>query len=92
MNPPPPCVSKTSAEYVAWRFAVWQKNNRKYLNEYNRQHYKVNILKERERHRLYYHGYSKKGTEPLSPNQIVDKLEADRKYREEMAAKGIPLI
>lgn len=88
MKPPPPVVSKKSKEYIAWRFAVWQKENRQYLNEYNRTHYRKNILRERERHRLHYHGYSKKGTKSLAPDKIVDKLEDDRKYREEMRLKG----
>jgi hypothetical protein len=91
MNPPPPCVSRSSPEWIKYQIHIWKKNNREHLNKYNREHYRVNILRERERHRLYYHGFSKKGTRPLPPNQIVDKLEADRRYREEMAAKGFIL-
>ena len=91
MNPPPPCVSKTNPLYTRWQFQNWQKNNRHRINQYNRNYYWANLLKERERHRLYKQGYSNKGTKPLPPNKIVDKLEADRIYRNEMAAKGIYL-
>ena len=90
MNPPPPpCVSKTNPEYIAWRFAVWQKNNRKHINEYNRQHYKANILRERERHRLYARGCKQIHRRPTI--QPADKMELDRIYREEMAGKGFIL-
>ena len=90
MNPPPPCVSKSSPEFIKYRTRLWYDNNRTYLNEYCNDYYHRNLLKERERHRVYYHKV-KKMCKQMTPEQTTAKMEADRKYREEMMAKGIIL-
>ena len=87
---PPPCVNKSSPEWIKYRFQLWQNNNREYLNEYTRNNYRKNILRERERHRMYYH--KRKNTPcQLTPEQITFRMEQDRLYREEMIQKGIIL-
>jgi hypothetical protein len=92
MNLPPPCVSKSSPEWIKYRTRLWYDNNREYLNKYCNDYYHSNLLRERERHRLYYHkSKSKKTYTKLTPEQVTDKMEADRKYREEMAVKGFIL-
>ena len=81
MNPPPPCVSKTNPLYTRWRFRMWQKAHRTELNKYN-----MTVYYAKKR------GQYQNGTKPAVSKPVqTDPLEADRKYREEMAAKGIYL-
>lgn len=90
MNPPPPCVSRSSPEWAKYRFSIWQKNNREYMNYYSRRFYHRNAAKLNERKRLYYHNV-KKFCKQITPEEAAAKIESDRKYREEMAAKGFIL-
>ena len=75
---PPPCVSKTNPDYVAWRYAVWQKTHRTHLNKYNMAAY---YAKKK--------GQYQNGTPHTQVSvKSCDALESDRKYREEMRLKG----